>query len=88
MLYVINNAIPFYTLYVIIIVYTALYKDIVFMRRYITKAFLSCCSSYTLLNVKCISLVYLYYIAKYIVFNYFISGYQMEQIISSCSSLV
>ena len=44
------------------------------MRHYITKSFFSvCCSSYTSFDVKCILLVY--YIAKYIVFNYFISGY-------------
>ena len=46
------------------------------MRHYITKSFFSvCCSWYTLFDVKCILLVYLYYIAKYIVFNYFIPGY-------------
>ena len=38
MLYVINNTVPFYMLSMII--YTALHKDIVFMRRYITKLFL------------------------------------------------
>ena len=51
---------------VIIIVYTALYKDIVFHEGIILqKLFISyCCSSYTLFNVKCISLVYLYYIVN------------------------
>ena len=42
---------------------------------YYKSFFLVCFSSYTLSNVKCILLVYLYYIAKYIVFNYFISSY-------------
>ena len=72
-LYVINadNALLFYKLYMIILVCTALHNAFVFYEALYHKRFFSvCCSSYTLFDAKCILLVY--YVAKYIVFNYFI----------------
>ena len=71
-----DNTILFYTLYMIILVYTALHKAFVFHEAlYYKSFFLVVIARIHLFDVKCISLVYLYYIAKYIVFNYFISGY-------------
>ena len=62
-LYVINadNTILFYMLYMIILVCTALHKTFVFYK------FVVASIHYLMLNV--------YYIVKYIVFNYFIPGY-------------
>ena len=70
-LYVINadNTILYYTLYIIILVYTSLHKAFCFFYEvlYHTSFFSVCCSSYTFLFDDGILLVY--YIAKYIVFN-------------------
>ena len=71
-LYVINANITilFYMLYMIILVCTSLHKAFCFsMRHYITLAFFSVCCSYYYILFDGILLVYLYYIAKYIVFN-------------------
>ena len=81
MLYVINvdNTILFYTiLYVIydnISLHSITQRFCFSMRHYITKLVLSfVVARIYLFDVKCISLVYLYYIVKYIVFYYLISG--------------
>ena len=58
-------------LYVIILAYTVFTQRYCFHEALYYKASFTTITSYTF----CISLVYLYYIAKYIVFNYFISGY-------------
>ena len=61
-------------LYMIILVHTALHKAFIFYEALYHKRFFSvCCSSYALFDAKCILLVY--YVARYIIFNYFIPGY-------------
>ena len=71
-LYVINanSTILYYTLYMILFVCTSLHKAFVFFYEALYhKSFFSvCCSSYTFC-FDGILVVYLYYIAKYMVFN-------------------
>ena len=69
-LYVINATILFYTLCIIILVCTALHKAFVFYEAlYHEASFLVLLYLLYILFDDGILLVYLYYIAKYIVFN-------------------